>query len=150
MLCKTCIPRALLSRESSVSQATLEFAIKSLYESSVASIQQYFKHEIENQIYDLIASDMDYDGTKPKHTWKPAKFHDSPVIRALTYSVKEGVISPQTMVTMLGWDVDELPDDIDDEVKPREREPVDDRPVSMEDMEDLLERKFSEYDSRES
>lgn len=140
------IPRALLSRERSVSQATLEFAIRSLYESSVASIQQYFKHEIENQIYDLIARDMDYSHGSAKHTWKPAKFHDSPVIRALTYSVKEGVISPKTMVTMLGWDVEDIPDDVDDDVKPRDRKPVDDRPISMEDMEDLLERKLSKLE----
>jgi len=139
------IPKALLSREKSVSQATLEFAIRSMYESSVASTQQYLKYEIEKQIYDDIAENLGYEDCHPEHIWNVAKFHDAPVIRSLIYGVREGVISPQTMVEMLGWDIKVMDNKPDSEEKPRDRLPTDERPVTMSDLEVMLDEKFEKF-----
>lgn len=141
------IPKTLFSR-GTISQNALEFSLRSMYESVIAGTQQYMKYEIENQIYDLVAVNMGYERGSVKHVWRPAKFHDSPVIRALTYAVKEAVISPKAMVTMLGWPEGSVLD-VDDEVRPRERVPVADRPITMREIEDLLDEKLSFLKDRE-
>jgi len=126
------IPKALLSREQSSTGASLAPAVRSLYESTVASVQQYFKSEIENQIYDRIAKEMEYEPNVAEHAWRPPKFHDSTLIRALSYAVRNGVISPKDMVTMLGWDVEDVPDaGADGDAAPRERAPPGNQPETM-------------------
>lgn len=129
------IPKALLSREQSSTGASLAPAVRSLYESTVASVQQYFKDEVEGQIYDKIAKEMEYEDHSVRHVWRPPKFHDSTLIRALSYAVRNGVISPKDMVSMLGWDVEDVPDAGDDsDAAPREKQPPDNQPETMEDI----------------
>jgi|GEM_PF-4325520 len=130
------IPKTLLSRETE-SQSSLEFAIQTLYEGPVKSIQQYFEHEIEKQIYSQIAEKLGLTNSKINHMWKATHFKDSPTIRALTYAVKEGVISPRDMISMLGWNVFNIPD-ADDDKKKRDRLPTDERPVSMGELKKIL------------
>jgi len=130
------IPKTLLSRESE-NQSSLEFAIQTLYEGPVKSVQQYFEHEIEQQIYKQIAKKLGLTNPKVNHMWKATHFKDSPTIRALTYAVKEGVISPRDMISMLGWNVFNIPDADDDREK-RDRLPTDERPVSMEELKSFL------------
>lgn len=140
------VPRALLSREGTTSRGALEFSIKAMYESSVLSIQQYYKFEIGRQIYDLIAEEMDYSRGSAEHKWRPPKFHDSTLIRALSYAVKEGIIKPSEMITMLGWPLKMLPD-VDEDREPDERVPPDERmpTMSLQDIEMLLEEKLDEH-----
>ncbi|MGV9141476.1 MAG: phage portal protein [Promethearchaeota archaeon] len=137
------IPKALLSRQRTEDMSTLEFSIQTLYEGPVSSIQQYFKKEIEKQVYEKVVDMKGYnpEEVQVEHIWNANKFHDSPTIRALTYSVKEGVISPQAMIEMLGWNSKSLNADIDDKVEPRERKDPEDRPVTMSS---LIEQKIKD------
>lgn len=143
------IPKALLSREQTEDMSTLEFSIQTLYEGPIKSVQQYFKREIEKQIYDRIAERMGVENEEPEHIFKNNKFQDSPTIRALTYAVKEGVISPKSMIEMLGWSSKSLKSDIDDNAKPRERKPPEERPVTMDKLRQELSVVLDEEDLEE-
>lgn len=144
------IPKALLSRERTEDMSTLEFSIQTLYEGPVKSIQQYLSNEIETQIYDKIADRMGKEDYTVNHLWKANKFKDSPTIRALTYAVKEGVISARDMVSMLGWNVKEVKD-VDDEPREREPLPVDERPVTMDSfIEDKIKDVLEDYEGYEA
>jgi len=132
------IPKALLSRERTEDMSTLEFSIQTLYEGPISSTQQYFKNEIEKQIYNQIAENIGVDYNECEHIWRANKFHDSPTIRALTYAVKEGVISPKSMIEMLGWSSKSLKSDIDDKAEPKERKPPDERPVTMSQIKRII------------
>lgn len=143
------IPKALVSRERTEDMSTLEFALQAMYEGPIASIQQYFKKEIERQIYKQIADALGIEDTNPVHIWNANKFHDSPTIRALTYSVKEGVISPEAMIEMLGWNAKSLDANVDDKAEPRERVPPDERPVTMKALKNKLSNVLDEDEIEE-
>lgn len=137
------IPKALLSRERTEDMSTLEFSIQTLYEGPIKSVQQYFSRELEKQVYERIAKKkgIDVEDINPEHRWKANQFKDSPTIRALTYAVKEQVISPQDMINMLGWNVD-----VDDSVEKREPKEPDERPITMNpnEFKEELRNKFDE------
>ncbi len=119
------IPKALLSRERTLTKATLEFSLKALYEGPVAGLQRYFRREIETQLYSRILFDlnveMDY---RVRHLWRPTVVHDPQLIRALAYAVDKGAMTRNEMFNVLGWEMIAEEDEDVDIVKPRRSEPT--------------------------
>jgi len=104
------IPKALLSREKTLSKATLEFSIKCLYDGPVASIQRYFKREIERQFYDRILQRRGWakDFTV-KHIWRPITIYSPELINALVKAVSVGAMTKKEMFHIMGWAWQEEP-----------------------------------------
>jgi len=99
------MPKALLSREKTMTKATLEFSIQALYAGPVAGVQRFFKRELERNFYDNIVKKMGYDPEiyVVKMIWNPLVLADASLIRALTEAVSKGVLSQQQMFDILGW-----------------------------------------------
>lgn len=71
------IPKALLAREKTVTRATLEVALKALYEGPIEGIQQDLKRKIEKYWYDPIVDDLGYaKKIRIKHIWNPISWYD--------------------------------------------------------------------------
>ena len=138
------MPRALLSREKSANKATLEFSIKAMYESNIKSVQQYFANEIEKQIYDKVALNMNKLPSSITHMWKPSKFHDSSLIRALLYGIKQNALTPSQMFEMLNWPIKYDGKMPEDNLKERESLPVEERPVTMQELKKVLKDELEE------
>jgi len=110
------MPKALLSREKTMTKSTLEFSLHALYSGPVAGVQLYYKRALERQWYDMIVEKAGYDPTvyKVKHVWNPMVLADANLIRALAYAVEKKVMTKKEMYTMLGWEyLDVVEPDID-------------------------------------
>jgi len=110
------MPKALLSREKTMTKATLEFSLHALYAGPVAGVQRFYKRELERQWYDVIVTKMGHDPNvyKVKHEWNPMVLADASLIRALSDAVKNEVMTKEEMYSILGWKV------MDSKVKPEE------------------------------
>jgi len=118
------IPKALLSREKTIARATLEYSIRSFYESTVAGEQIYFKRQLEKQWYDPIVKALGYDDKiRIRHEWRPIIDPESDLITALVRAFEAGVVSAEEFFRRLGWELDRVIDktkDVPDE-KPEEK-----------------------------
>lgn len=100
------IPKALVSREKTLSKATLEFALRALYDSTIEGMQRHLKREIETQLYKYIIDDLNFTELyRIRHVWKPTSFHDPELVRAMAYAVAKGAMTRREMFTILGWDM---------------------------------------------
>jgi hypothetical protein len=99
------MPKALLSREKTMTKATLEFSLHALYAGPVAGVQRFMKRELERQFYDNIVTQMGHDPEvyRVKHVWNPMVLADASLIRALTDAVAKGVLTQVQMFDILGW-----------------------------------------------
>jgi hypothetical protein len=107
------IPKALLSREKTEARATLEFSIKSFYESSISMEQQYLKRQLEKQWYDPMVKSLGYaDKIRIRHEWRPILDPASDLIVALTRAYDSGIISGDEFFRRLGWELDRATPDV--------------------------------------
>lgn len=142
------IPKALLSREKTLTKATLEYSLKALYEGPVAGLQRYFKGEIEMQLYDRILFDLHMeDKYRVRHVWRPTVIHDPQLIRALAYAVDRGAMTKSEMFNVLGWEILEKEKEskprglvrlVEDKIEERIDDVLADREVTPETVEDLV------------
>jgi len=99
------MPKALLSREKTMTKSTLEFSLHALYSGPVAGVQLYYKRVLERQWYDVMVDAAGYDSKiyKVKHVWNPMVLADANLIRSLTNAVEKNVLTKKEMFIMLGW-----------------------------------------------
>jgi len=117
------IPKALLSREKTMARATLEFSIRAFYESTIAAEQMYLKRQLERQWYDKIVEELGYaDKIRIRHEWKPILDPESQLIVALTRAYDSGVITGDEFFRRLGWELDRVPGQSQEEEPPTEEE----------------------------
>lgn len=71
------MPKTLFGREKTVTRASLETALKALFEGPIAGIQAYYKQELERQWYDrmLVALGVE-DQVRLRHEWLPVSYYD--------------------------------------------------------------------------
>lgn len=140
------IPKALLSRERTLTKATLEYSLKALYEGPVAGLQRYFRREIEMQLYDRILFDLHKEEKyEARHVWRPTVIHDPQLIRSLAYAVDRGAMTKAEMFDVLGWEMIEpqgrpkaqdMVKIVEDKVEQKIDDILADREVTPEAMED--------------
>ncbi len=124
------IPKALLSREKTMARATLEYSIRSFYESTIAGEQQYLKRQLEKQWYDPIVESLGYeDKIRITHEWKPILSPASELITALVRAGEAGLIDVEKFFQELGWHLDKIPEQIkiEDKDPPPEKEEESDK-----------------------
>ena len=110
------IPKALLSREKTMARATLEYSIRSFYESTIAGEQQYLGRQLEKQWYDPIVESLGYeDKIRIRHEWKPILSPAADLILALTRAGQAGLIDVEKFFQELGWQLDKVPEQIETE-----------------------------------
>jgi len=123
------IPKALLSREKTMARATLEYSIRSFYESTIAGEQQYLGRQLEKQWYDPIVESLGYeDKIRIRHEWKPILSPASDLILALTRAGEAGLIDVEKFFQELGWQLDKVPEQIkieDEQTPPKKEEESD-------------------------
>ena len=104
------IPKALLSREKTLTKATLQYSLKALYEGPVASVQRVFRDALENQWYPEVLRSLGYDPKETwiKHVWNPVGEVDSELLKALVKGVKDEVIPKQKLFEVMGWEKEEM------------------------------------------
>lgn len=103
------IPKALLAREKTLTKSTLEFSLKALWEGPVASIQRYFRRELERQWYPQLL-EMKQKGLseqyKVKHIFNPIAVFDPQLVLSLAKAVEAGVIARDDFFRIIGWEPD--------------------------------------------
>ena len=118
------IPKALLSREKTMARATLEYSIRSFYESTIAGEQQYLGRQLERQWYDPIVESLGYeDKIRIRHEWKPILSPASDLITALVRAGEAGLIDPEKFFQELGWQLDKVPEQIKVEGDNEDKQP---------------------------
>lgn len=119
------IPKALLAREKTLTKSTLEFSLKALWEGPIASIQRYFRRELESQWYPRIL-EMRQKGLserfKIKHIFNPIAVFDPQLIMSLAKAVDGGIITKEDFFNIVGWEP-EIMGGMEPGNKPREPEP---------------------------
>jgi len=99
------VPKALLSREKTVTKATLEQSVKALYEGPVSGVQRYLKREIEDQLYSVILKGYGYKNETAFLVWNPIVSTQDPVlIEKLFALVDAGHMKLKEVKQMLGWE----------------------------------------------
>jgi hypothetical protein len=102
------MPKAILSREKTVTKATLSAALNALYEGPIESLQRVFKREIERQWYDRIVKNvlkLDPEVYSVKHVWNVVVSQDPTLIRSLAYAVNVGAMSKEEFFEIMGWEM---------------------------------------------
>jgi len=104
------IPKALVSREKSLTKATLEFALRALYEGPIKGIQQYLRREVESQLYQRVIDELDMtDQIRVLHKWKPISMLDyASLAEPIATLVKNSVIDVPTAWNILDLDLSYL------------------------------------------
>lgn len=104
------IPKALMARGKTTNRATLEYALKAMYEGPIASIQRAQKTELERQLYDRIVENMNRsDKVKVVHEWNPVSLIDFMNMAEPLSTLKEsGIVDTPKAWEVMGWDTDEI------------------------------------------
>ena len=104
------MPKAILSREKTVTKATLEFSLKALYEGSIEGQQAYFKQALERQWYPRVLESLHYDPTTPvHHVWAPVAIQDPELISAIIKMIDAKLLTIEQAYVILGWQNPETP-----------------------------------------
>ena len=136
------MPKAILSREKTITKATLSAALNALYEGPIESLQRTFKREIERQWYDRIVKsvlNLDPEVYSVKHVWNVVVSQDPTLIRSLAYAVRVGAMSKAEFFYIMGWEMKEPATALPPTTDVKSPEDLEELIADMEDVKTALD-----------